>query len=1198
MQVTSEVNLPQEILNAQADKRLVLFVGAGASVDSPSDLPLFSGLARQLADMARVTYDEKAPIDFFLGGMPDDFDVHRHARDLIACPSSQPNPTHMALMRLAAATGAPRIVTTNYDDYLRSAAEAEGLVDLDNWIGPALPLGDDFTGIVHLHGSITRDPHELVLTDQDFGRAYVTQAWATRFLVPLFQRYVVVFIGYSHDDPIMRYLARGLPPGTSRYAFTKTSRDDPNNTPRDDPKWAQLGIGVIEYPVSGRDHNALVRALDAWSQRAQMGRLDHEARMKEIVDAGTILTPVDRDYLVARLQTEDGAQQFTSSTTYLDAHRQAQWLRWIESLPEFEGLFTGRPGTASASVLMHWFCWSFVAVPELHGAALQTVQRLGQAFSPDFYAMAKMAAEELTKKNAEAGRRWKTFLATSIRGFSAPPDIDWLLPYEPGDQPEPLAVLQSALRPFLVLGPSWRLAGSDELSVPWARVVWSSDRGARTNSLSSPSSLSKHIEQAVRLATPGDARIGAVLEESLNAAYDLLGAYYGGSSADAFRPHRLAIEPHEQDRFPESSDAIINGLRDYGVKALPIRPDLPERWWAYSRTLFQRLALHLITESESRTPDDKVIWLLDRQLLYESRLKHEVYRVLQSAVADTSDELRATLLQLALAGPELDEDYPHREWHIVDRTLNLLVWLQRCAPSWHEAVDALAALQSANPDLIIDKHPDADGWVTSGMIGGVLPMEQDDFIEAFDRDADTALENLLNRDYSDHNFGRPIWQDALTLISQVAESRPDIGDSLWALADRRLGEDRRTADIHNAVIKGWGHAEPCLVVAMLPRVAGQTANADSAMTISSFLLSQVGKQANICDPSMATTMRQIARDLWHKQNPTYTHPNRVDLFSGVALWLNSWPGELAQYWLGEIDRRWTEDRDGWTGLDDKERDALTAILAGPAPTLDATLPFLTSNLWYLYVADTDFTAEYILPLFNNQDTMTIAWGGYLQEPRYDDRLLALGLLDGMVAAWDGLATLESEQFRFYDFAVAVISFSDISPENRQTLLDRSILASDGAFAIGFAQAVVHVLQRDPSIGPNLWERWLRDHLAARLDGRPRTATSEELACWADVVPFLGTKTPEAIQLIDGHGIGLEGNQVPFDSIPEKTVASYGVALVEHYCQRVRNTTAISFTMSYKVNRLIETLRAGIGEDSVQPLLVAARESGLLGTSNT
>ena len=65
--ITSEVELPQAVIDAQTAGRLVFFVGAGASMDPPASLPSFKKLARDLASIARVPFDEEGNLDTFLG---------------------------------------------------------------------------------------------------------------------------------------------------------------------------------------------------------------------------------------------------------------------------------------------------------------------------------------------------------------------------------------------------------------------------------------------------------------------------------------------------------------------------------------------------------------------------------------------------------------------------------------------------------------------------------------------------------------------------------------------------------------------------------------------------------------------------------------------------------------------------------------------------------------------------------------------------------------------------------------------------------------------------------------------------------------------------------------------------------------------------------------------------------------------------
>lgn len=170
----------------------------------------------------------------------DKLPVHAVVREIIGSESSEPNQLHKDIIRLFTAQDL-RLVTTNFDTHFTSAASEILGQTCDQYFGPALPLGHDFRGLVYLHSSVTRPPPELILTDADFGRAYLTEAWATRFLVAMFQTFTVLFIGYSHSDVVMEYLARGLPPDRpgSRFALDMAGNE---------VEWQQRRITPIPFP--------------------------------------------------------------------------------------------------------------------------------------------------------------------------------------------------------------------------------------------------------------------------------------------------------------------------------------------------------------------------------------------------------------------------------------------------------------------------------------------------------------------------------------------------------------------------------------------------------------------------------------------------------------------------------------------------------------------------------------------------------------------------------------------------------------------------------------------------------------------------------------------------------------------------------------------------------------------------------------
>lgn len=80
MWITKHVDLPYDLVEAHSNGRLVLFVGAGASIDAPTNQPSFGALAGELAELAGVdppTANDQ--LDQFLGSFPVDFNLHVHA---------------------------------------------------------------------------------------------------------------------------------------------------------------------------------------------------------------------------------------------------------------------------------------------------------------------------------------------------------------------------------------------------------------------------------------------------------------------------------------------------------------------------------------------------------------------------------------------------------------------------------------------------------------------------------------------------------------------------------------------------------------------------------------------------------------------------------------------------------------------------------------------------------------------------------------------------------------------------------------------------------------------------------------------------------------------------------------------------------------------------------------------------------------
>jgi NAD-dependent SIR2 family protein deacetylase len=227
--VTSGPEIPNELLHAHEEGRVVFFCGAGISY--PAGLKGFYWLVTELfqqlgVDITPLTakalkigrYD--IALDLLERTYPGDrFAVRKELLDILQpdLKKRRALDTHKALLELSSSNeGILRLVTTNFDCLFAEAAK-KNEINLKTYSAPLLPIpkNSKWNGLVYLHGSLPQKPekqalNQIVLTSGDFGLAYISERWASRFVSELFRNYVVCFVGYGINDPVLRYIMSPL----------------------------------------------------------------------------------------------------------------------------------------------------------------------------------------------------------------------------------------------------------------------------------------------------------------------------------------------------------------------------------------------------------------------------------------------------------------------------------------------------------------------------------------------------------------------------------------------------------------------------------------------------------------------------------------------------------------------------------------------------------------------------------------------------------------------------------------------------------------------------------------------------------------------------------------------------------------------------------------------------------------------------
>ena len=368
------MRVPERLLLAHARGK-VLFV-CGAGVSKPAGLPLFRGLTKAVyerldapvfdalekldqrpetdwrACCSDLTEEQTAEVGRFAAGEYDvvlgmlerrvDGQATRRSQvrtsvaEILRAKESRPAQIHSALIHLADRGNAVSIVTTNFDRLLEKAGERLRPRPTTYSLGaiPRPTERGEFSGVFHIHGALPRNPRQtsdLVVTDQDFGDFYLRRRVVPDFIYDAARLYHLVLVGYSANDPPMRYLlnavaADGIHFSDIKERFVFVGQDPPD--PVELAEWRARGISPVAYDSADK-HLQLLSSLQAWARISPFkGRgVATEREVRRIVrqDSDTS-SDAGRDLFAHLLRRASTAERAKLARVARDAGADLGWL--------------------------------------------------------------------------------------------------------------------------------------------------------------------------------------------------------------------------------------------------------------------------------------------------------------------------------------------------------------------------------------------------------------------------------------------------------------------------------------------------------------------------------------------------------------------------------------------------------------------------------------------------------------------------------------------------------------------------------------------------------------------------------------------------------------------------------------------------------------------------------------------------------
>jgi hypothetical protein len=1158
-------DLPDSLLHEHEDGRVVFFCGAGISY--PAGLPGFRDLVdRMYAELhttptaleskAREQERFDAAVDLLEHRYPGERFAVRRALAAVLKPRlrlPRATSTHKALLTLARDRKQnAKLITTNFDRIFESVMRDPKL-RMRTYQAPLLPIPKDsrWNGLVYLHGLLPKvvteyDLNQLVVSSGDFGRAYLTERWAARFVGELFRRYIVCFVGYSIGDPVLRYMMDALAADRMlgettlpAYAFAQYTE---GNEEEVENEWGVKHVTPILYKVKSQDHSILHLTLEEWANTYRDGVNGKE----QIVIRHALAKPAGstaQDDYVGRLlwALSDSRGLPAKRFAEMDPQPSLEWLtpmwaqrlrhgdlirfgvapnRDIDAKLEFSLLFRPSPYTLSPwmslsgsagysrkwdDVMWHIARW---LIRHLNDPTLVLwfAQRGGQLHPHLDALVRKELAGSPSSVSLFMKKLWRLLLADHVRSRSSFTDIyQWFRDLKEAGYLSPALRerLRACLRPLVKLGKPISIrddAGGKEAGelrikdlVDWDIVL-----------------ASEYVNIAVRDSKSEIWRSSAYtllsdFVDLLRQVFDLMSELDGASEDSDFSYiHQPSITEHEQNHYYEEWTPLVALVRDAWIQTAERDAERArleaERWQSYRYPIFRRLTFFAATFPLVIPNGLALSWLLERDgwWLWTSETQREALELLTSLLPRLTEDEGLMIEGRIIEGPPramFKADVALPDWvKIVDRMvyLRLSTWIATGVALPPASTARLAEIQARNPtwSTVALERQQFPYFMTSGFgpWGESVAVPTDH----------AGLITWLRQHPNSNDFEQDDWQN-------ICKSDPKLAVSaLQQLAH----EDFWPVDRWREALQAWSDEK--LKLATWDLVRGDLTSApdtfilDSAHPLIRWLQS-LAESPIPAEDDWTSLLDRILR--------VFKDEATTDDEDPVGRAINHPVGQAVQALLD----RWYQSKleDGQT-LPERLKGILTEVSNRSIGSFRHGRLILAQNAITLFRVDPEWASANVLPLFDWSSAANeakSAWEGFLWTPRIYPPFLEK-IKSGFLATATHYDEIGKHAEQYSAFLTYVALEQRIGPFSQAELAQATAdLPDDGLKPA--ARALVSALKSADEKRADYWANRVKPYLQGVW---PQLLTRKTLAishAFAELCVAAGDSFRDALSVLQG-----------------------------------------------------------------------------------
>lgn len=1120
----NSINIPNQILDALQNNNLVIFAGAGASVDKPTSLPNFRKLAEEIAEGTGKKLGKKEACEVFLGALKArGVDVNGDAARILSSSCLRHNALHEAIVNLFESPDKVKIVTTNYDQMFEQVIDERGF-SVPVFNAPALPLGDDINGIVHIHGNVN-NPKYMVVTDEDFGRAYLTDGYASRFLVKLFESYTIVFIGYSYNDTILRYLTRAMTRDRSknRYILTDDTKSD----------WKSLGITAINYPK--RSHAVMRGSLVKLGNYAKRGLLEWSDQFVEIADAPPRDLSIDTeiDYCL---------ESIDKTRVLSDSISGSEWINILDRKGVFDTCFSvSAPMTEKDLIWANWLCNNFVGHYDygIKRLLCNHKNQLNSVFSElilhnvlhrDSSLSDECFKEYITLLDNHLADPWvilkfieisnrRELHRLSLKLFEKLFDVSFIVEENNWLQENSIELKHAMLGNYHCIMHAWEIINENVVQLYASEVV-----SFAKNTIEE---LYYHYTEIGVAANPKEPWSMVVLSvEDRDNEYDE-------------NPLKILVKIYLQAiitiEMEDAKDSMLKCLKS-------------------GSTLLRRIALRAIRESSCFNNDEKMKLLLDNEMIWFYEGKEQVFLLVKEVLPLTSYERQNQLIDIIEKGCDDYNDEYVKQYEIY----NWCVWLKKIN-FINSRIDSIVERIMCRYDFSPRKNPERNYTIS----GGVWSEEKSPCTsqELLEMPFDEMTELLIK--FKGNQFEGPTrWGLYNTFSSCVKENVQ------WAIEVSKYfyNSKLKNEEVWSCLIRGLSEAELPFEEksALLDLFASIIDELPAVIEVANYLWTLLQKnEMKDSFKEYECKLFELSEKIWNKREgkkPKSIRLADASIYTTTGIILLCWINMVSYSTEEGIPDKYKYKFEGALKLKTWEQELAFCVLAG--------------QINFLCYRDRVWSSEFIFPALtgSNKKLYISAWEGVIIFSRRIGKDTADIMSPVFLKAAKKIKWLGGEtRSGFIDLYLTLLIYSVERPTLKYIpVLYNSSSEKEWSLFIRAIGTKLRSLDLDTRL--KWWDNWLRLLLENRKRNKPVELNDSECRELFMLLPRLDFVIEDAITIICRGSVPSHIDDIFWLELSEeKNILSHSHSIAKLLITLLKSISSVGYSKQY-IAQIVESLR--------------------------